>query len=130
MTTRYCVFYKIDTRRIFLHTIGILFFVISAVIPAQALHPLVRNFTRSEYKAGTQNWDITQDKNLELFFANNEGLLSFDGSSWHTTPIGNHTNVRAVLYDSISIVSTQELLTNWVTMYTTQNLNNLPTIHS
>lgn len=102
MTTRYCVFYKIDTRRIFLHTIGILFFAILAVIPAQALHPLVRNFTRSEDKAGTQNWDITQDKNLELFFANNEGLLSFDGSSWHTTPIGNHTNVRAVLYDSIS----------------------------
>lgn len=102
MTTRNSFFHKIA----FFYTIPriILTVILIAVTThtATALHPLVRNFPRAEYKAGTQNWDITQDNNLEIFFANNDGLLSFDGANWHILPIDNHTNVRAVLYDSIS----------------------------
>ena len=44
-----------------------------------ANQPLVRNFTRDFYKSGTQNWAITQDKYNRMFFANNNGLLEFDG---------------------------------------------------
>lgn len=64
-----------------------------------ALHPAVRNFPRKEYNAGTQNWDIAQDKNGEMYFANNNGLLTFDGNEWRTYPIRNYTNVRSLLYD-------------------------------
>ncbi len=66
---------------------------------AYALHPIVRNFPRKEYKAGTQNWDIAQDNNGEMYFANNSGLLVFDGIRWNTYPIKNHTNVRSLHYD-------------------------------
>ena len=41
--------------------------------------PEIINYSKQAYKAGTQNWDICQDKNGILYFANNEGLLSFDG---------------------------------------------------
>jgi hypothetical protein len=33
-----------------------------------------------------------------MYFANNNGLLQFDGKNWTTYPINNGTNVRSVLY--------------------------------
>ncbi len=58
--------------------------------------PPVTNYTRSDYHAGTQNWDAAQDARGILFFANNEGLLQFDGVYWNLYPIANGTCVRAV----------------------------------
>jgi hypothetical protein len=69
---------------------------------AFASQPLVRNFTRKDYKSGTQNWSITQDKQNKMYFANNNGLLVFDGKNWAVTPIKNGTNVRSILYDGVS----------------------------
>ena len=60
--------------------------------------PLVRNFTRSNYNAGTQNWAIVQDQSNTMYFANNFGLLEFDGRKWSGVPIKNGTNVRSILY--------------------------------
>lgn len=66
---------------------------------AMAIHPVVRNFTRKEYRSGTQNWAIAQDKDNIMYFANNDGLLIFDGKNWKTVPIRNGTNVRSLVYD-------------------------------
>lgn len=60
--------------------------------------PMVRNFTRIIYKSGTQNWAIAQDESNSMYFANNNGLLEFDGKNWNTYPIANGTNVRSLLY--------------------------------
>ncbi|MDD4489717.1 MAG: triple tyrosine motif-containing protein, partial [Paludibacter sp.] len=64
-----------------------------------ANYPMVRNFTRNIYKAGAQNWGIVQDKLNKMYFANNTGLLEFDGKNWTTYPIMNGTDVRSILYD-------------------------------
>ena len=61
--------------------------------------PFVRNFEKTDYKAGTQNWDITESGTKIMYFANNGGLLEFDGVNWTLVPISNWTNVRSVLYD-------------------------------
>lgn len=61
--------------------------------------PDVRNYKRNEYKGGTQNWNIDQDKNGNLYFANNNGLLQFDGSSWKKYPLPNLTSVRCLKID-------------------------------
>ena len=58
--------------------------------------PEIINYSKHTYKAGTQNWDICQDINGLLYFANNEGLLSFDGTYWKTYPLPNKTIVRSV----------------------------------
>ncbi|MDP4238246.1 MAG: triple tyrosine motif-containing protein [Bacteroidota bacterium] len=74
----------------------LLFFISSfTVFPNQ---PLVRNFTRANYNAGTQNWAIAQGESNTMYFANNSGLLEFDGKKWATFPIKNGTNVRSILY--------------------------------
>jgi ligand-binding sensor domain-containing protein len=56
----------------------------------------VVNFTNAEYKGGNQNWDIQQDRSGIMYFANNEGLLSYNGQSWKLNSVFNKTVVRSV----------------------------------
>ena len=42
----------------------------------------INNFTRGDYCAGNQNWMIRQHPNGWMYFANNKGLLEFDGVYW------------------------------------------------
>lgn len=65
-----------------------------------ASYPIVRNFTRSFYDAGTQNWAIAQDELGRMYFANNNGLLCFDGSRWSLSHLSNYTTVRSLHVDS------------------------------
>ncbi|MDD5150347.1 MAG: triple tyrosine motif-containing protein [Flavobacterium sp.] len=58
--------------------------------------PEIKNYKRADYKGGTQNWNIDQDKNGNLYFANNNGLYQFDGSLWHKYVLPNLSVVRAV----------------------------------
>ncbi|MFT3982014.1 MAG: triple tyrosine motif-containing protein [Ferruginibacter sp.] len=58
--------------------------------------PDVINYPKQVYGGGLQNWDATQDKNGVVYFANNEGLLSFDGHYWKIYPLSNRTIVRSV----------------------------------
>lgn len=61
--------------------------------------PLLRNFTDKDYNARFQNWDITQDSNGVMYFANNGGLLCFDGYSWNLSPLPNGTILRSIYFD-------------------------------
>lgn len=56
----------------------------------------VINYTKEKYAAGAQNWDIKQDEDGILYFANNEGLLIYDGSFWKLYPLPNKTIVRSL----------------------------------
>ncbi len=83
-----------STKVIFLISFVVFFFQNAMM----ANHPLVRNFSRDNYKAGAQNWDITQHSSNAMYFANNAGLLEFDGRSWRSYPIVNGTTVHSVHY--------------------------------
>ena len=58
--------------------------------------PFISNFPREQYQAGTQNWSITQDANGLMYFANNTGVLRFDGHNWDLFPLPNNSVVRVV----------------------------------
>ncbi|MBF4514793.1 regulator [Flavobacterium sp. ANB] len=62
--------------------------------------PDVKNYKRTEYKGGTQNWNIDQDKKGNIYFANNSGLIQFDGSTWHKYSLPNGTAIRSLKIDS------------------------------
>jgi ligand-binding sensor domain-containing protein/DNA-binding CsgD family transcriptional regulator len=64
---------------------------------AQQLPPIVK-YTKDNYKAGIQNWMISQDNQRFMYFANNEGLLEFNGSKWTLYPSPNETIIRSVKY--------------------------------
>lgn len=61
--------------------------------------PEIINFGKDAYRAGTQTWDIHQDHNGILYFANNSGLLTYNGHYWHLYPMPNETIVRSVQVD-------------------------------
>lgn len=58
--------------------------------------PIIINFPKDAYNGGTQNWDIVQDKNGIVYFANNEGLLRFDGTFWKLYPFQNKLIVKCI----------------------------------
>ncbi len=60
--------------------------------------PTVTNFSRSDYQAGTQNWTIRQDQKGLMYFANNKGLLEFDGTNWQIFGLPKGTIVRSVAF--------------------------------
>lgn len=53
---------------------------------AEYYNPVVKNFSKSEYKADSQNWAVAEDSTGNIYFANNKGLLEFDGVSWRLYP--------------------------------------------
>jgi ligand-binding sensor domain-containing protein len=59
--------------------------------------PFVKSYPKEYYSYGTQNWDIAQDSLGLLYFANNEGLLRFDGANWTIFPLENRTILRSLL---------------------------------
>lgn len=56
----------------------------------------IRNFPRATFGGGTQTWEIGQDSVGRLFFANNDGVFTFDGTHWHKHPLPKRTVVRSV----------------------------------
>ncbi|MBV6439225.1 MAG: hypothetical protein EPGJADBJ_00864 [Saprospiraceae bacterium] len=59
-------------------------------------NPPVLNFSKKNYKAGTQTWEIAQDNRGVVWFGNNDGLIEFDGTHWRLYPLDNGTIVRSV----------------------------------
>tara|TARA_B110000003_G_scaffold115978_1_gene118602 strand:- start:9 stop:227 length:219 start_codon:yes stop_codon:yes gene_type:complete len=60
-----------------------LIFFISFSVNSQLLSP-IQSFSPDQYNAANQNWDITQSDENDIFFANNDGLLKYNGSRWTT----------------------------------------------
>lgn len=58
--------------------------------------PDIINYPREAYDAGTQSWDVKQDKNGIVYFANNDGLLTFDGHYWKKYRLPTRTHMRCI----------------------------------
>ncbi len=92
--------YTYTFRNSFIICILYAFILASTPIVAQVKSvglPLINNFPRTTYNASTQNWDIVQNKLGFIYFANNDGLLEFDGQHWKTFPMPNKSIVRSVI---------------------------------
>lgn len=63
--------------------------------------PEIKNHKRTDYQGGTQNWDIDQDKEGNMYFANNNGLFQFDGTTWNKYSLPNQSVIRTIeIHDS------------------------------
>lgn len=59
----------------------------------------IKNYPKQVYQAASQNWSVAQDSNGYLYFANNIGLLEFDGITWTLYPAPEGAIIRAVAVD-------------------------------
>jgi DNA-binding CsgD family transcriptional regulator len=62
---------------------------------SQELPPII-NYTSDVYGANNQNWMLSQGPNQEIYAANNDGLLRFNGSRWTLFPTPNQSVMRSV----------------------------------
>ena len=61
--------------------------------------PQIINYSNNDFHGGPQTWDIAQDANGIMYFANNDGLLTFDGSHWQIYRLPNKTIARSLYID-------------------------------
>lgn len=58
--------------------------------------PKIINYSVSDYKAGNQNWAVSQGPGGKMYIGNNRGLLVFDGIHWDLVKLPNNLGVRAL----------------------------------
>ena len=73
-----------------------LYFILHTIVSFSNELPPIVKFSPSQYNAGNQNWMVTQDNKNFMFFANNNGLLEYNGSEWSLYPSPNETIIRSV----------------------------------
>jgi AraC family chitin signaling transcriptional activator len=73
----------------------ILVLLASFVVSAQE-HPPVMSYNPDTYVAENQNWSISQTSDQTMYFANNSGLLEYDGTNWKLYPVPDKSIVRSV----------------------------------
>ena len=95
MNSYYCSIMLCKISKIFRLIVYGLAMFLPFILNAQELPPIIK-YNSTTYNAGNQNWMISQDKNEYLYFANNEGLLEYNGSSWTLYKSPNQTIVRSV----------------------------------
>ncbi len=71
---------------------------ITSSLPTFAMTNFITNYTRNEYKAGSQNWQIMQDDVTSwMYFANKMGILEFNGLDWNLHRFNNQSEGRTLL---------------------------------
>jgi len=60
--------------------------------------PEIGNYSKQEYRGGAQTRRIVQDATGLLYFANDEGVLRFDGARWKAFPLPNRSLVRCLQF--------------------------------
>ncbi|MGI9552314.1 MAG: Two component regulator three Y domain-containing protein, partial [Aurantibacter sp.] len=75
-----------------------LLFLLPIWAVGQHLMPPIQNYRIFEYKAASKNWGLTVSGDGELFVANNQGLLHFNGEEWMLNKLPNETIIRSVAY--------------------------------
>ncbi len=85
----------------------LLFHIILLLISVQCFAssiPYIKTLKKTDYKGGQANRGFVQDKNGNLYIANSEGLLVFNGENFELFPINNKTQILSISMDSLQRV--------------------------
>jgi DNA-binding NarL/FixJ family response regulator len=78
------------------------FFLLSANLlfgqSVRGIYP-IQNFSPSDYKAGIQNIDFAQNRDMSMFVANNLCVLAFNGKEWKRYNFKNGKKNRSLAFD-------------------------------
>lgn len=56
----------------------------------------IRAFGTKDFRASEYNYSVAEDENGILFFANENGILEYDGSTWRLHPLPDYSHVITV----------------------------------
>ncbi len=66
--------------------------------------PFVQIYTTDEYEAHGQNWAIVKDNKGVMYFANNYGLLQYNGTKWNLFENPHSPYIRSLEVDNSGII--------------------------
>ena len=69
-----------------------------AAAAGESGRPIISNYNRRDFGAEVQQWDVVQDGRGIMYFANNAGVLEFDGRSWRLIELPSRLGVRALSF--------------------------------
>ncbi|OOQ57723.1 ligand-binding sensor domain-containing protein [Mucilaginibacter pedocola] len=79
------------------------FVIYAFLLPCKAQNmlgtPAINNYKPEQYRAANDIWHTAQDAGGRLYFANDEGLLCFDGTYWKTYLLPNKSGIKSVAID-------------------------------
>ena len=76
--------------------------------------PFFQNYSLTEFGAGNKNWGVSVAKSGEVYVANDQGLLEFDGVKWDFYQLPNKTIIRSVLaYEDLVFTGSYEEFGYW-----------------
>ncbi|MBL1214576.1 MAG: SpoIIE family protein phosphatase [Ignavibacteriae bacterium] len=61
--------------------------------------PFINYYSPKVYKSNARNWDITQDPHGIMYFANETGVLEYDGNNWRKIRVPQDKPVRSISID-------------------------------
>lgn len=74
--------------------------IIAPLIPESQLHaqeiPAILSFDRSDYQGGNKNWGFAEDDAGNLYVANTEGIMIYNGMNWQMVHLPNHRVPRSI----------------------------------
>ncbi len=63
--------------------------------------PVIENYTPEMMSAAEQNWAVVQDHRGVIYLGNNDdGVIEYDGKSWHKIRLPNNSSVKSLACDS------------------------------
>ena len=62
----------------------------------RAGEPFVTKYEAKDYRGFNQNWGMVQDTLGQLYFANGDGILIYDGVRWKVVRLPNHEHVKSI----------------------------------
>jgi DNA-binding CsgD family transcriptional regulator len=82
-------------------------------VSAQVVRPsfsavFLKKYETYDYNASCQNWDLSISPDGILYVANNSGLLTFDGNSWITCEMADHSAVLRVTWANDTVYTQSE----------------------
>ncbi len=72
------------------------FFILFKISVLSQELPPIEVFKPKDYGAEDQNWSISQGDDKTIYFANNNGLLTYNGANWSLYKTSNSSIVRSV----------------------------------
>ncbi len=69
-----------------------------SIFGSQGKYP-IQSFLPAEYKAGIQNIDFAQNRDMTIFVANNLGVLSYNGDKWEVHALESGKKQRSLAFD-------------------------------
>ena len=96
-------------KKYFIHIFSLFFFQFcifaqNASSAQLKLSGKITQYNRADFNADPQFWSMCEDRNGNVFFGNNDGVIIFDGEHWQKLNLPNNSSVRSLEIDATGTI--------------------------